>query len=150
MTDVNQNVYDYGNYYTWNAAIASMEEFQNSGSRAEGTSICPAGWGLPYGGTSGEGNTAGGFYYLNYKINNNANVTNNSNPLRKYPANFLMSGNYNDSAVSDRGTTGYYWSSTVDSYQNALNLSISSASVNTANSNKINLGLQIRCVIGNN
>ena len=51
-TGANKNIYSYGNYYTWAAAIANIGD-ENSGN----TSICPNGWRLPNGGNKTNENT---------------------------------------------------------------------------------------------
>ncbi|MBR3600328.1 MAG: hypothetical protein IKL53_10705, partial [Lachnospiraceae bacterium] len=51
MTGVNQNIYSYGNYYTWAAAIADTAYYSTSNKSVTTTSLCPTGWRLPKGGT---------------------------------------------------------------------------------------------------
>ena len=142
--------YSYGNYYTWAAAMANTT-FLNSYTDSEGanTSICPTGWRLPYGNNSNTGNTAGGFYYLNTTMSNDAS-TQGSNDLRKFPNNFIHSGNFNDSSARNRSEIGYYWSNSARNYSNAYAflLNRNSYSVNfTYNANKNN-GFSIRCIFG--
>ena len=66
MTTSNANIYSYGNYYTWPAALANTNNYTSptatvDGKTSEtvGTSICPLGWQLPYGRNTGNGNTPG-------------------------------------------------------------------------------------------
>lgn len=95
MTVANANIYSYGNYYSWAATKANTGDLTTaSDSETAKTSICPAGWRLPYGNDSGNGNAAGGFYYLNYKINNDSNITDGTATarLRAFPNNYLYSG----------------------------------------------------------
>ncbi|MBQ3353099.1 InlB B-repeat-containing protein, partial [Candidatus Saccharibacteria bacterium] len=50
-TGTNVNIYSYGNYYTWSAAMANTESLTSySASEAANTSLCPTGWRLPTGG----------------------------------------------------------------------------------------------------
>ena len=153
MTNTSSNIYSYGNYYTWAAAIADTTA-HNSSSDVINTSICPAGWHLPYGnsGTGANGgNTSGGFYYLNYKLNNDSNATDStaSGNLRTYPNNFVYSGSFSSSNAYDRGRYGFYWSSSADSSSSAYDLSLRSAYVSpgTASGNK-GYGRSVRCVLG--
>ena len=153
MTGADGDIYSYGNYYTWAAAIANTTAYGSS-SDVINTSICPAGWHLPYGGSgtgTNGGNTSGGFYNLNYKINNNSNVTNATagRNLRAYPNNFVYSGYFGSSSARNRGSFGYYWSSAASDSYNAYYLLFISSSVGpgTYGNNKYN-GRSVRCVLG--
>lgn len=153
MTGADGNIYSYGNYYTWAAAIADTTAHSSS-SDIINTSICPAGWHLPYGnngtGTNG-GNTSGGFYNLNYKINNNSNVTDAtaSRNLRAYPNNFVYSGYFGNSSAGLRGSYGLYWSSTANNSNNAYSLYFNSGRVRPGTSyNNMYGGYSVRCVLG--
>ena len=66
---------------------------------------------------------------------------------RKYPVNFVYSGGVYSGSVNNRGSGGYYWSSTANSSNNAYNLNFNNSNVNpgTNNNNKYN-GRTIRCV----
>ena len=156
-SNMDANIYSYGNYYTWAAAMANTNDYtgpttQANGKTSEtvGTSICPKGWQLPYGRNTGNGITAGGFYNLNYKINNDANVTDAaaSNLLRQYPNNFLYSGYVSSSSVSNRGSRGSYWSSTASNNNSSYYLRLNSSDVGPGayNLNK-NYGFTVRCVV---
>ena len=156
------SMYSYGNYYTWSAAMANTIYYNSptatdaDGKTSEtvGTSLCPAGWRLPYGRDTDNGTTTGGFYNLNYRINNDFNVTDStaSQKLRAYPNNILYSGYlytaYTTSAEY-RGSNGYYWSSTAYNNYNSHYLYLNSSSVNpgVAYNNKYR-GLSIRCTVG--
>ena len=153
MTGADGNIYSYGNYYTWAAAIADTTAHSSS-TDVINTSICPAGWHLPYSGsgtgTNGD-NTSGGFYNLNYKINNNSNVTDATagRNLRAYPNNFVYSGYFNDSSAIIRGSSGFYWSSTAINSYDAYNLYFYSSSVSPGTgSNYKYSGNSVRCVLG--
>ncbi len=78
-TDNDGNMYSYGNYYTWHAAIADLTHNGTSNQSTTGTSLCPAGWHLPTGGlayasgstsgvnVTGDTSTFREFYNLGYK-----------------------------------------------------------------------------------
>ena len=153
MTGADGNIYSYGNYYTWAAAIADTTAHSSS-TDVINTSICPAGWHLPYGGSgtgTNGGNTSGGFYNLNYKINNNSNVTNATagRNLRAYPNNFVYSGLFSGSSAYNRGSYGHYWSSTAVNSGDAYSLNFGSGYVypGTISISKYS-GLSVRCVLG--
>ena len=131
------NIYSYGNYYTWNAAVADTSNL-GSGNH-DTTSICPKGWKIPTGTPTGE------FYTLN--TNANAGATNTSAGLRSYPNNFVYSGYVDSGSMNGRGSYGYYWPSTALSLSNAYVLYFNSSNVvpGTGGVNKC-FGRSIRCV----
>ena len=77
-----------------------------------------------------------------------------SNSLRAYPNNFLYSGTYNASAINERGSRGYLWSSTSAGTPSTGNVTISysmciGASIaipGTQETNKY-YGDSIRCIV---
>lgn len=131
MTTGNQNVYSYGNYYSFTAANAITSVTSAAGS----TSICPKGWRLPTGTTNGD-------------IDNlfNLNVVSGTTGMLKFPNNFLMSGAVYRGNIDGRGTVGYYWS---QSYYNSANgygfLSTNSSSY--LQSGHAALGEAVRCIV---
>ena len=151
-------MYSYGNYYTWAAAMASVKQYtsptstddEGKTSETANTSLCPTGWRLPYGRNSGNGTVAGGFYNLNYKINNDTNVTDSTASLRirSFPNNFLCSGYFGTSSAYDRGGNGYYWSSAAlgSYYSYYLRLLSSLVHPGTSYSYKYS-GYSIRCTV---
>ena len=153
-------VYSYGNYYTWNAAMASTEDFTTeSASESAGTSICPAGWHLPTGGAS---NGTNDFYDLTTTISGTEPETGSTNykywnseataklvydALKKFPNNFVWSGYWNASSASSRGSRGRYWSTSAFSSTAAYYLNYYSSSVYPATYNDYRyLGDSVRCV----
>ena len=146
-------VYSYGNYYNWYSATAGNGTYSTGSGVVAAGDICPAGWHLPYGGsgtgTKG-GNTSGGFYYLNYKLNNDQNITDGtaSNKLRSYPQNFVYSGYVTGTSIVNRSSGGSYWSSTAYGSVNAYNMLFYSSNVNPGanNYNKYS-GRMARCMV---
>ena len=138
-TKANVNTYSYGNYYTWAAVIADTTDYTSGDHNT--TSICPTGWHIPTGNTSGE------YYVLN--TNANSGAINTSTGLRSYPTNFLYSGYFATSSAYNRGNGGIYWSSTAFDANNSYRLSLGSTGVNpgTDYCNKY-YGLTARCVAG--
>ena len=174
MTDADQNIYSYGNYYTWSAALANTIYYDSpTATDADGktsetvnTSLCPAGWKLPRGGDKSREATNDFWSLIVTGINNGTNPANydsNTRPyytgdpegtnasiaLRAYPNNFLYSGSANDSSVFYRGSYGYYWSSTANtdlrSYRAYLGRSVVYPDTNY--NGKYN-GYSIRCLAG--
>ena len=165
------NTYSYGNYYTWAAAIADLNNYTSNNASVANTSICPSGWRLPTGGqttvnttadfyTLGKSimkdsggnsiepdqNASGGYgYYGNSVINTAGNTA--TAAIRSYPNNFLYSGLVYSGSVSVRGSLGYYWSSTADSNYYAYSLSLDSTSVRPgAGSDYKYSGRSVRCL----
>ena len=130
-TTSNTNVYGYGNYYTWAAAVADTTNYSTNNQSVTDTSLCPTGWHLPKGGDrSNEVNNEWWNLTVTGIMNgaNPANYDSSSQPyytgtpegsdaseaLRAYPTNLVYSGVYSSSSASGRGTYGIYWSSTVN------------------------------------
>lgn len=162
------DTYAYGNYYTWAAAIANTTNYTTysgvNGSDAAGTSLCPAGWQLPLGyqstgtiesGSSDAANRVKGFSYLDRKMggtgatqSSTAGAT-QSKVWRSFPNNFLYSGRAYSSTINDRGSYGYYWSSSAYAANRAYRLYFYSSYLypGTDDYTKYN-GLPVRCVAG--
>ena len=138
-TNTNVNTYSYGNYYTWHAIIADTTHYTSGNHNT--TSICPTGWHIPTGNTSGE------YYTLN--TNANAGSTSVSTGLRAYPTNFLYSGYFDTSSANDRGSLGLYWSSAATDAYTSYGLRLYSTGVipGTGVRNKYR-GFTARCVAG--
>ncbi len=161
-------MYSYGNYYTWHAAIANLAYNGSNNQSTIGTSLCPTGWRLPQGGNKNriESNDDNDFWNLTVDALNDgvlpANYNNGTTPfyatgdearlvankLRSYPNNFLYSGRIGSSSVSNRGATGYYWSSTAGGTVNAYYLQTNNVNTHpgTLNTNKC-FGYSVRCLV---
>ena len=158
----NASMYSYGNYYTWAAAIADTTNYTPNNQSVTSTSICPSGWHLPKGGNNQ--NTVNNEFLAftealigakpaNYDsqtypyYTGTPEGTDASNALRAYPKNFVYSGFVNSGSVDNRGSYGYYWSSTANSIYGAHSVAFSSSSVSPGTSlyNKYN-GRSIRCL----
>ncbi|MBQ6414214.1 InlB B-repeat-containing protein [Candidatus Saccharibacteria bacterium] len=153
---IDSNIHSYGNYYSFAAAMANTDYFaDSSSSESAGTSICPYGWHLPssgdttkefailsqsYGGTGGEQNAT------------SSDGAIMSRRFRTFPNNFLYSGGFSGSSVGDHGTTGFYWSRSAYSRDNAYYLRLSSSyfSPSTVYGLMGNLkyfGFNVRCLV---
>ena len=142
------NVYSYGNYYNWYSATAGHGKYGDSygsGYTAPGD-ICPAGWHLPTGGSAtaefGALDVAMGGTGGDYQSTAEA-----SNRWRSYPNNFVYSGGVGGPSVSDRGSYGFYWSSSASNSSLAYNLYLHSSYVSpgTSNGSKY-FGRVARCI----
>ena len=151
-----------GNYYTWHAAIADTTYYDTNNQSITSTSLCPTGWRLPKGGQADfyilgkalmnnqepDQNAGNGYGYYGNTITNTAGDT-ATKAFRKYPNNFLFSGNFNGSSASNRGNGGSYWSSTASSSIASYTLGLygSNAYPGTTDYTKRS-GLAIRCTLG--
>ena len=119
----------YGTYYSWYAATAGTGTYSTSTDGANApSSICPKGWRLPTGGSSGEFQTL----YNNYK----------SYALMQGDPAFVLSG----VNTGGQGGGGYYWSSTAFANGFAYGLAMYNSRVYPATYGYKNYGYSVRCV----
>lgn len=129
--------YSYGLNYNWYTATAGNGTYSSQGNSVQGD-ICPAGWHLP------TGNKNGDFWNLNRAINNSS--TSSDAKFRKYPNNFLWSGDYNTNITTGRGTQGRYWSATPSSGSNAYRLGNSSTTLTIDKNYNKWAAFAVRCI----
>lgn len=129
--------YSYGGYYNWFTATAGNGLHATTGDAAG--DICPNGWRLPTGGSSGE------YAALNTAIGGG---TTNDGVWRSYPNNFLFSGEYKGNSRSNSGSQARIWSSSAKDANNVYRMGLETNKV-TATSNAYNKwdGFAIRCII---
>ena len=128
--------YSYGNYYNWPAAMANTASYYYKNttdadgytSETVGTSLCPAGWRLPYGDATGNGAAPGGFSYLDICMGGAGtgesvnSVTGDSMSFywRHFPNNMVISGMFfTNSPAMNKNIYGYYWTSTASDISNS-------------------------------
>ena len=161
-TDGNANIYAYGNYYSWAAAVANTTN-NDTNDTSMATSICPKGWGLPRGGDK-DNTTNSDFWSLSVAVagaipTNSTTETspyytgdpegvNVSSGLRSFPNNFVYAGIWSGAASNGRGTSASYWTATAEGALNSYSLDISSSVVypGTGVDNDKAAGLTVRCV----
>ena len=161
MTSHSANLYSYGNYYNWYSATAGNGTYSKSSGNTAGD-LCPAGWHLPTGhstsaAASGEfgllSNSLGGYKNASDVAQSMSSSTAPTaaimdKRLRHFPNNFLRSGVVNGASLDNRGSVGYYWSSTAGSNNNAYNLYFYSSSVYPgASSSRKYSGRTVRCLV---
>lgn len=146
----------YGAYYNWYTATASTGTNSVSSGNTS-SSICPKGWKLPTGGSSGEFQAL----YTKYPNSNSSTgwVVAASGPNGKagrwigastaaggtfFPAAGYM---YTDSgSLYNIGSYGLYWSSTANSANYAYDLNFYSSNIYPAYNNGKHYGLSVRCI----
>ena len=143
-TYYDNNLYSYGNVYSWAAANANTNPFTySSASDITGTSICPFGWHLPSASSvnaefSVLSRGYGGTGRPQYESDPDGAVM--SSRFRTFPNNFLYSG-------GDRGRTGLYWSRSVSSDTAGNYLFIDSATLSPYQSSGKAGGHSVRCLV---
>ncbi len=154
------NLYSYGNYYNWYSATAGRGTYSTGSNVVAAGDLCPANWHLPYGGngtgTKG-GKTSGGFSYLDTMMGgtgassstNSVTSATMSTYWRQFPNNFVYSGNVNGASLYNRGSYGFFWSSTAYSRSYAYSLNFSSSYVNPGTNDYSGkyCGWIVRCVV---
>ena len=118
-------------YYYWAAAVASTSAYYITGEAPN--SICPKGWRLPTGGTSGEFQTL----YNNY--NDSSKMQDTDGPA------FVLSGLRSGSNTSSQGSYGSYWSSTAGGSNYTSSLYVDRLTVGLLDHYKYG-GRSVRCV----
>ncbi len=123
-----------GVYYNYCAATAGSYCYANgAGSGNASYDICPAGWRMPTGGSSGEYRAL----YTAYS----SNATNFRNALST-----PLSGRYYNSSVDSQGSYGRFWSSTYSSDSYMYYLGVDSSNVYLQDANYRTNGYSVRCV----
>ena len=131
--------YKVGGYYNYCAASAGSycygdgTSFGTSSGNAT-SSICPAGWRMPTGDTSGEFQAL----YNNSSYNTYANY--------RAALHLPLSGYFVSGSPGDQGSNGNFWSSTRYSGSGIYRLYLGTSSVNPAGNYSRNYGLSLRCV----
>ena len=140
------NNYIYGNYYNWYSATGGHGKHgddYSSSYNAPGD-ICPAGWHLPTGNTTGE------YYALNTILNAGATNSTASNNVRSYPNNFVYSGNVSYASIRNRYSYGGYWSTSGASSSGVYSMTFGGTYVNPGTSSIFKYaGMVIRCIANN-
>ncbi len=121
----------YYNYCAVSAGTYCMAE--GSGSYDASYDICPKGWRMPTGGSSGEYKAL----YTAYSSNATDFMNALSTPL---------SGLFVDSSALNQGSSGNFWSSTYGSY-GMYSLSINSSNVYPISSSGRGQGYTVRCIL---
>ena len=151
----------YGAYYT---SMAATQATRNNPANktnydtltdtyiANGTTVgvCPAGWRLPRSQYDlASNNEAADFSYLNYLLTGSYKATTALTVAnwRTYPNNFVLSGAFSYGSPEDRGTSGFYWSSTSSSNVSNFELYLRSSYASPIVGGGKFHGMTVRCVL---
>ena len=141
----------YGQYYNWYAATAETGTFaQSSGNASD--SICPKGWQLPVNGGNGTSRSWQDLLYGHYTTDGTTAITSGSAgslAMRQIPLSIPFTGYYywSNGALNDRGSYGYFWSSTAYSTSNARSLDFGASLISPQSSGNKVYGFSVRCVV---
>ncbi|MBQ9017169.1 hypothetical protein IJ103_02940 [Candidatus Saccharibacteria bacterium] len=124
-----------GVYYNYCAASAGTYCYgSGSGTGNASYDICPKGWRMPTGGSSGE-------YQALYTAYS-SNATNFRSALST-----PLSGHFISSSAPNQGSSGLFWSSTYYDGSGMYSLSVNSSSVNPTNYRDRSYGYSVRCLL---
>ena len=129
----------YGVLYNYYAATAGT--ITGSSNSLNATSdICPAGWRLPTGGSSGEQRNL--YYNSSYNTYNKARAAQSSGGLA-----LSLAGQFYTSSPTLKASGGTYWSSSMNDATTMYDMYLSTSAVTPANNNARTYGFSIRCVM---
>ena len=141
--------YKVGGYYNYCAASAGSYCYGDGTS--EGTSsgnatedICPAGWRMPTGSTSGEYSALANAIYGSTSSTSDATAYANYRSALHLP----LSGYFYNGSPNSQGSSGSWWSSTRGNNYNMYYLYVSTSTINPANRSNRSDGRSLRCMAG--
>ena len=124
-----------GNYYNYCSASAGTYCYASgSGTGNAQHDICPAGWRMPTGASSGE-------YQALYTAYS-SDATSFRNALST-----PLSGYFSDGSARSQGSYGRFWSSTYDNGNNMYSLNVDSSDVYPTSSSTRYRGYSLRCIL---
>ena len=136
---------DYGAYYSYNVATVNTVASASSGPATY--DICPKGWRLPTGGSSGEFQALYNKGKSGWTTNNGKNGYWFGGAANAAGAAFFPAAGYvNTSGLANTGSYGLYWSSTIGSAASAYILHFHSSGISPADYNGRYNGFSVRCV----
>jgi len=141
--------YKVGGYYNYCAASAGSYCYGDGTS--EGTSsgnatedICPAGWRMPTGSTSGEFSALANTIYGSTGSTSDATAYANYRSALHLP----LSGYFYNGSPFNQGSIGYWWSSTRNDTYNMYSLSVNTSAISPASYDNRRSGRSLRCMAG--
>ena len=124
-----------GIYYNYCAATAGSYCYSSSSSSGNASEdVCPYGWRMPTGGSSGE--------YKDLYTAYSSNATNFKKALST-----PLSGYFYESSAYSQGSGGYFWSSNRNDNTYTYLLIVASSSVYPSNFNDRSAGYAVRCLL---
>ncbi|MBR0467430.1 hypothetical protein IJJ53_00730 [Candidatus Saccharibacteria bacterium] len=143
--------YHAGNYYNWNATVASNNSTAISTQYdTADNSICPKGWRLPT--TSNDGQSVFEFGNLLYMQNITQGETSvyytadGFINIRKSPLWSIRAGYIYNNTLSSSATEGDYWASIIQSNEASYGLEFTQNNVRTTSSSRRLHGFSVRCL----
>ena len=150
-TETSNGNWKIGVYYNYCAASAGSYCYSTSnaptdsqnGVRNIDADICPKGWHMPTGNTSGEYSALANAIYGSTGSTSDATAYANYRSALRLP----LSGYFYDGSAGYQGSYGYWWSSTRRSNYGMYRLFANTSSINPALSNDRYNGISVRCVM---
>ena len=131
----------YGTLYNYCATSAGTICSASGANNDNATSdLCPAGWRLPTGGSSGEFKAL--YSLTDYNTNEKMRA-----PITNGGAAFALPGDFNNSTPTGQNASGCYWSSTKSGTSYTSGLYLTTVTVSPNGSLYRNSGHSIRCII---
>ena len=135
----------YGCYYNWYTATAGSGSSYTTSGNVD-YSICPAGWMLPTGGSSGQFQALYNQYPSATQMLVDNPTTTTENTTGKMPG-LLLNGYCNNIGPQNLSSEGRYWSRTAYSAERGYNLYLDASTVLTANYGIKYRGFAVRCLL---
>ena len=139
----------YGGYYNYCAASAGSYCYGNgtSGGTSSGNAtsdICPKGWRMPTGNTTGEYSALANAIYGSTGSTSDSTAYANYRTALRLP----LSGEFYNGSARNQGLGGVFLVSTGSGYYIRDALTLGTSSVNPGNTNGREFGNSVRCVLG--
>ena len=151
-TETSNGNWKIGVYYNYCAASAGSYCYSTdnaptdnqNGVRNIDADICPKGWHMPTGNTSGEYSALASEIYGSTSSTSDATAYANYRSALRLP----LSGYFDDGSASFQGIYGYWWSSTRFSNYFMYRLLATTSFIYPANYDRRSYGNSVRCVLG--
>ena len=134
-----------GVYYNYCAASAGSYCYASgAGTDDASEDLCPSGWRMPTSNTSGE------FSALAYQIYGSTGSTSDTTQINNYrnALSLPLSGCFNNGSATNKGSYGYWWSSTRYGGSFMYSLIANTGRIDPASRSNRVYGNSLRCVLG--
>ena len=144
-----------GNYYNWNAAVASNNSAGQTTQTHATNSVCPAGWQLPSANDNIFGYSDLNTLFVQQNIvqnyvnaNTNAVWTSNGyNDIQGAPLYFTRIGSFSSSTLNSTATNGLYIANLLDGSKKAYNLFFNNSQLQPSSAMGAANGIAVRCIV---
>ena len=149
VSGVDTTSWKYGGYYNYCAASAGSYCYGNGTSAGTSSGnatedICPKGWRMPTGNTSGEYSALANEIYGSTGSTSDATAYANYRSALRLP----LSGYFDNGSANSQGSFGYWWSSTRNGNNGMYRLYANTSGIGPAGNRGRDYGGSVRCVLG--